>query len=146
MASVSNSKKKQAKFKPTWQCKEKSNSEEQLGFGHTPLADGTLGDKHNSDKHLSDAQDWKSYLNKMYFIELCVFTTSLQLRTHEKEKQKCFCNGWSKMHHHHWLNSQGIWASSSALAVQTQSCCAVMQLNTLWEIQQSSAEIMGAGF
>lgn len=70
----------------TWQCKEKSNSEEHPGFGNTTFANGILGDKHNLDKHLSDAQDRKSYLNKMYFIELCVFTTSLQLRTDEEEK------------------------------------------------------------
>lgn len=88
MVSVSNSKKKTTKIQAylTWPHKEKSNSEEEPGFGNTTFADGTLGDKHNLDKHLSDAQDRKSYLNKVYFIELCVFTTSLHLRTHEKEK------------------------------------------------------------
>lgn len=88
MTSVSNSKKKTTKIQTylTWQCKEKSNSEEEPAFGNTTFADGTLADKHNLDKHLSDAQDRKSYLNKMYFIELCAFTTCLKLRTHEEEK------------------------------------------------------------
>lgn len=88
MVSVSNSKEKKNRIQTslTWQCKEKSNSEEQLGFGNTTFTDGTLGNKHNLDKHLSDAQDRKSYLNKIYFIGLRVFTTSLQLRTHGKEK------------------------------------------------------------
>lgn len=84
MVSVNNpKKKKQPKLKLIRQCKEKNNSEEQLGFGNTTFTDGTLGDKHNLDKHLSDAQHKKNYLSKVCFIELCSFTTSLQLGTHE---------------------------------------------------------------
>lgn len=53
MVSVSNSKEKKNRIQTslTWQCKEKSNSEEQLGFGNTTFTDGTLGNKQSLDKH-----------------------------------------------------------------------------------------------
>lgn len=120
----------------TLQCKEKSNSEEQLGFGNTAFADGTLGDKHNLDKHLGDAQDRKSYLNEMYFIELC-FYYQVASKSSWKRQIEVLLKWWKQnvlpplVEQPRDLKLE----DSSALAVQTWSCWAVMHRNTLWEMQ-----------